>query len=198
MQVRSSVWRRDPAYFIAGPALLTIVVSALFAVRPWPVPIPSQGALLQPVTVTVLLLAGLLGVILSSRAGYPSAPPASNGRAWGEILLAILLAVAGFGAALIGVGVATNFTSGAVKALGATWVNVPLPWSLLHYGAAAVLLGCAYRLLSLPSFGWLIGRLLEGRSEVTVFAALAVLTSCIEPASMLPWLGRARSRPSPR
>jgi hypothetical protein len=185
MQTSYSDWRRDAVYFVAGPAVFTGLAVMLFAIRPWPVPIPSQGALLQPAPAIVLLAAGLVGVVLSSRAGFPSAPPLADRGAWVRILLFTALGGVAFGVGLLGVDAATNFTSEAVKVLGVTWVNVPLPWSLAHYGAAAVLLECAYRLFPIPLFAWLLGLLLKGRGSAVVFVVLAVLTSSIEPASIL-------------
>lgn len=184
-----SLWRRDVSYFIAGPGLLAALSVALFTFSPWPVPIPSQAATLQPTVVAVLLAAGIVGVGLSSRAGFPSAPRLGDGRAWIRIAVPTLIAGAGFGSAMLASDAATHFTSSALKALGASWINVPLPWSLPHYGAAAVLLEVIYRLVPLPVLTLFFGVLLKGRGASQVFWGLAILTSTIEPMSLLA-LGR--------
>lgn len=180
-----SGWR-DVAWFLAGPALVTVAVAIGFQLSPWPVPIASQAQILQPVPVALILLAGCIGVSLSSRAGLPSAPSVTDAPAWRRLSVGAVGAGLVFGAALFGLDAAFNLTAGAVKALGATWVNLPLPVSLAHYAAAAVLVECFYRLIPIPVLGWLIGRvLLRGRAASAVFWTLAVLTSCLEPASLL-------------
>jgi hypothetical protein len=181
-----SARRRDIIYFATGPVTLALITCGLFAFRPWAVPHESQSDVLRPVAVLVLLAMGLLGVALSSNAGYPSVPPLRDAAAWRGLLVPCVGGGIAFGAALLWVDAASQFSSGALAALGVTWVNVPLPASLLHYGAAAVLLECAYRIAPLAILGWLIGTvLLRGRGRPALFWVLAILTSCIEPASLL-------------
>lgn len=178
--------RRDVVYFLAGPALLTIVAAALFRFRPWAVPIASQAAIFQPFVVGSILLLGCLGVGLSSRGGLRSAPDVRNVKAWRTLLVPTLGAGAIFGAALLGLDASFQVTAGAAKALGATWVNVALPASLAHYGAGAVLVECLYRLIPIPILGWLIGNLmLKNRGGAAVFWSLAIITCLLEPASQL-------------
>ena len=64
MDAAGSTARRDALYFILGPSLITLAAVAAFKIHPWPVPIPSQGQLLQPAPVIVVLLLGLVGTIL--------------------------------------------------------------------------------------------------------------------------------------
>jgi hypothetical protein len=179
-------WRRDVIYFAAGPGLVALIACAAFALHPWPVPNPSQAAALQPVAVLALLTAGLVGAALSSAAGFPSVPTLRDGAAWRRLLLPSLGGGAVFGAVLLGVDAATQFTAGALAALHITWVNLPLPVSLLHWSGAAVLLECLYRIAPLGVLSWFIGAvLLKGRDASALFWSLAILASCIEPASLL-------------
>jgi hypothetical protein len=178
--------RRDVLYFLAGPALIAAGAAAAFHVWPWPVPIASQAQVFQPLVVASILLAGLAGVAVSSRAGLPSAPALRDGKAWGRIVLASVGGGVLFGAALLGLDALFGVTAGAAKALGATWVNVPLPASLAHYAAGGVLVECLYRLAPIPILGWLIGTaLLKKRAQTTVFWSLAIVTSMLEPAAQL-------------
>jgi hypothetical protein len=186
MDAAGSPARRDALYFILGPSLVTLAAAAAFEIHPWPVPIPSQGQLLQPVPVGAILLLGLIGVWLSNRAGLPSAPNVRETVQWRRLLSVAVGSGLIFGIALFGLDAATGLTAGAAKALGASWINVPLPQSLAHYAAAAVLLECLYRIVPITLLGWLIGRLmLRGRADGQVFWTLALLTSLIEPASQL-------------
>jgi len=186
MAATSSLTKRNVLYFVAGPALLTMAAVAAFQAQHWPVPIPSQAQLFQPVAVAVILVLGVIGVALSSRAGLPSALEASDAAGWRRLLFVSGGAGVVFGIVLLGLDAATGLTAGAAKALGVTWINVPLPQSLAHYGAAAVLLECVYRIIPITLFLWLIGRIiLQGRGNTQVFWTLALLTSLIEPASQL-------------
>ncbi len=62
---------------------------------------PSQAQLLHPLPVTVILLLGITGVALASRAGLPSAPEVRNAEAWRRILFTSGGAGILFGAALL-------------------------------------------------------------------------------------------------
>lgn len=186
MDLASSPARRDALYFIVGPSFVALAAAAAFKIDPWPVPIPSQAQLLDPVTVGVTLLFGLGGVLLSNRAGLPSAPSVRETAQWRRLLGVAVGSGLLFGIALFGYDSATGLTAQAAKALGASWINVPLPQSLAHYAAAAILLECIYRIVPITILGWLIGRImLRGRADGWVFWILAVLTSLIEPASQL-------------
>jgi hypothetical protein len=181
-----SSWRRDAAYFVAGPAVLTVACAAAFHLRPWAVPVASPTTIFAPAPLLVILAAGVVGAALSSRAGYPSVPAIGDLKGWARLLPPTIGSGVLFGAALLGVDAVTHFTAGALASLGATWINVPLPQSLAHYGAAAVLLECVYRILPLPLIGWVVGRLFpRARGSGALFWTLAVLTSCLEPASLL-------------
>ena len=198
MAAAPSLARRNALYFVSGPALVTLAAVAAFQLRPWPVPIPSQAQLLQPLPVAVILLLGLIGVALSNRAGLPSAPDIRDAAAWRRLLLVSGGAGIAFGVVLFGLDAATGLTAGALKALGATWINVPLPQSLAHYAAAGVLLECLYRIIPITLFLWLIGRvILRGRGNTQVFWSVALITSRIEPASGLEVAGINAVAPVP-
>lgn len=178
--------RRDVRYFLGGPALIAVGAATAFHLRPWPVPIASQAQVFQAPVVASILLAGAVGVALSSRMDLPSAPALRDGDAWGRIAVATAGAGALFGAALLVLDAAFGITAGAAKALGATWVNVALPASLAHYAAGGVLVECLYRLAPIPILGWLIGTvLLRKRANAAVFWSLAIITSLLEPAAQL-------------
>lgn len=186
MDAASSPARRDALYFVVGPSLITLAAAAAFWIRPWAVPIPSQAQVLQPAPVVGVLLLGVLGAWFSSRAGLPSAPSIRDTAQWRRLLLVAVGSGLVFGVFLFWLDAATGLTVAASKALGVSWINVPLPQSLAHYGAAAVLLECVYRIIPITLLGWLIGRvLLKGRADGAVFWVLAVLTSLLEPASAL-------------
>jgi hypothetical protein len=186
MRAEVSPARRDALYFILGPALVTVAAVAAFQLHPWSVPLPAQAQLLQPAPASVVLLLGLVGVWLSNRAGLPSAPGLRDGPQWRRLLIVAIGSGLVFGVALFGIDAATGLSAGAAKALGVSWINVPAPQSLAHYGAAGVLLECVYRIFPIPLLMWLVGRvMLKGRADGPVFWALALLTSLIEPASNL-------------
>lgn len=186
MRAEISPARRDALYFILGPALITLAAVAAFQFHPWPVPLPSQAQLLQPAPAGVVLLLGLAGAWLSNRAGLPSAPSLRDGPRWRRLLIVAVGSGLVFGVALFGIDAATGLSVGAAKALGVSWINVPAPQSLAHYGAAGVLLECIYRIFPIPLLMWLVARvMLKGRADGPVFWTLALLTSLIEPASNL-------------
>ena len=195
MNAAGSPARRDARYFVVGPLLITLAVAAAFKIHPWAVSIPSQAQVMQPAPVAAILLLGLLGAWFSSRAGLPSAPDIRDTAQWRRLLTIAVGSGLIFGVFLFWLDAATGLTAGASKALGVSWINVPLPQSLAHYGAAAVLLECAYRIIPITLLAWLIGRvILKGRADGPVFWVLAALTSLIEPASAL---GLARPDAAP-
>lgn len=186
MRAWTGDWRRDLGLFAAGPGLIAVGSAALFAIHSWPVPTPSQAQILSPLPLVTLLAAGAIGARLSAGVGYPAAPRLPDSRAWMRLAAPALVAGAVFGALLLAADTATGFTSGALAALGMTWVNVALPWSIPHYAAAAILLECAYRLLPIPLLSLALKGLLRGRGATSIFVALTILTSLLEPLGLLP------------
>lgn len=178
--------RRELAIFLLGPAALTLVTATIFRVYPWPVPLEAQGKLLGFAPASVILALAVLGLMCARRAGVPDTPALSDGAIWKKIFIATVPLGLFCGALLLAADVFFGFTSAAVSAIDVSWVHVPLPESLLHYSAGAVLLECLYRLIPLPILTWLIsGVLMKGRAREPVFWALAVLTSLFEPAGFL-------------
>lgn len=177
--------RRDLAYFLAGPALIILAITALFNLRPWPVCTPMQAAnFLWPVA-GAYLAAGALGVFLSSRVGIPSAPTLVDAPAWRRLLLWSALpglAAAGFDLCQNLVPLLHQRSVETATAAGFTWFNVALPWSIAHYTHAAVLSECVFRLGSIPIVTWLVSNLaLRGRAQALVFWSAAALMALVEP-----------------
>lgn len=177
---------RDTLYFLLGPGLFTLAVALTFAISPWPVPIPAQGAMLGVAPALILVAMAGVGVCLAPRAGISSPPPVRDRAAWRKILVHTIVPGAAVGALLLFLDMQWGFTSTALQGLGVTWVHVPLPQSLLHYGAGGVLVEALYRLIPLPILTWLIsGVILQGRAREAVFWTLAALTSLMEPVGLM-------------
>jgi hypothetical protein len=128
----------------------------------------------------IIGLAGLVGIWLADRTGFPAAWDAcvSNRQRF-----ALPVAV-GLGLGLFDVGYDLIFHGTAAFAanheLGA--FNAPFPGSLLFYPGGAIIVEVVYRLLPIPLLLWLISSLLlRGRFQTPLFWTLAVLTSLIEP-----------------
>ncbi len=185
LNFRDHDWRNS-ILFLAGPALVTFIVALVFRFNPWPVPIPAQGQILQLIPVGFILGLGCIGVTLSPLVGLPGAPALADLARWRSVLIASLVPGFVFGATLFWLDATFGIASSAVANLGATWVNLPLPQSLGHFAAAAVLVECVYRLIPIPIFTWLVSRVgFRGRFESPTFWALAILTSLVEPVSQL-------------
>lgn len=177
--------RRDLAYFLAGPVLVTLIVTALYNLDPWPVCTPMQAAnFLWPVA-GGYLAAGTLGVFLSNRVGVPSAPALADGMAWRRLLLWSALpglAAATFDLSQSLIPLLHQRSVETAHATGMTWFNVALPWSIAHYTHAAVLSECVFRLGSIPLLTWLVSTLaLRGRAQAQVFWGAAALMALVEP-----------------
>lgn len=177
--------RRDLAYFLAGPVLVTLTVTALYNLRPWPVCTTMQAANFQWPVAGAYLLAGVLGVVLASRVGVPSAPALADRSAWRRLL--VWSALPGLAAATfdLALNLLPLFRDRAVEsahAAGLTWFNVALPWSIPHYVHAAVLSECVFRLGPIPVVTWLVSNLaLRGRAQGQVFWVAAMLMALVEP-----------------
>ena len=140
-----------------------------------------------------VLVAGAIGVGLSSRFGCRSAPPLADGRDRAG-LLAISCGV-GFAAGLYQLfqSVWPPFAhqveildrQSGMPALAA-WVNVGLPWSIPHYFVGSVGLEILYRLAPIPILTWLISNLaLRGRGQAATFWSVGVLAAFLEPLTSL-------------
>jgi len=140
----------------------------------------SRMALFDWPSIAIIGLAGLVGVLLAQRTGFPE----PSLRPFGERLLAPIA----IGAALGALGVLLDLVGGGTKIFlaesGLARFNMPLPASLVFYPGGAIFVEVAYRLLPIPLLLWLVSNVaLRGRWREQTFWVLAVLTSAIEPLS---------------
>lgn len=180
-----STARRDLAYFILGPALVSVGIVVLFHVTPWPVVSPIQALNYRWDVALTFLIVGGVGVFLSSRAGMPSAPPLSDLRGWRRLLLSGGLSGLGVAALDLALGfwpTLHQHLEASARAAGFHWVNVGLPASLPHYTFGAIIAECFYRLGPIVIVTWLVSTvLLKGRFQGAVFWTTAVLMAFLEP-----------------
>jgi len=153
---------------------------------------PRVGLFSWP-SIAIFGAAGALGVWLAHRTGFPAAwDPRISDR--DRLVYPILIGLA-FGAALVGHDLLFHWTDAfrrlnpdlpSFNALG------PFPGPLLFCSGGAIFVEVFYRLLPIPLLLWLISNVaLRGRGQDQVFAALAALTSLIEPVTQdLPALQR--------
>jgi hypothetical protein len=140
--------------------------------------------LFTPPSIAVFGLAGLIGVWLSHRTGFPPAWDSRVGirqRLFFPILWGI-----GIGVALVAHDLVFHWTAAYKEIIGATSFNVvaPFPGPLLFYSGGAIIVEVFYRLLPIPLLLWLVSNLaLRRRNRESVFWVLAALTSLIEPAT---------------
>jgi hypothetical protein len=141
---------------------------------------PRAGLFAWPM-IAAVALAGLLGIWLSDRTGFPAA--------WGQdtvsnrkrILIPVALGIS-FGVIASGIDLVFHGTSFFVQQTGNSSFNVPFPGSLLFYSGGAIVVEVIYRLVTIPLLLWLISNVvLRGRAQTQVFWALALLTSLLEP-----------------
>lgn len=140
---------------------------------------PRRG-LFGPLPVALVALVGGIGVSLAARTGFPSAWDArvdQRVRFAYPIAVGILL-----GLVSVGLEVATGGIAFFLEDMALERFNAPLPGSLLLYPAGAIVLEVVYRLLPIPLLLWIALRLgLPERHRLTLFWALALVTSLLEP-----------------
>ena len=142
---------------------------------------PRAGLFSLP-AIALVGLAGLVGVWLSHRAGFPAAldPRISNRQRF------LYPALIGLGLGLVLV-VREQFTGGIgifLEQTGLPAFNAPFPGSLLFYTGGAIIVEVIYRLLPIPLVLWLFLKVVRGqRAQNRAFWVLALLTSAIEPVS---------------
>jgi hypothetical protein len=184
---------RDLLIFLCGPGLLVAVVTAAFALHPWPTPYAVQANTYKPLFVAPVMALAALGVWLSPRIGPPSAPAFADRRAWARLLVAGVL----LGLAMLAISVFLDLGMGlarrAAQAIGQASINVPFPASIAHYAFGAVIEEAIAHLIPIPLLCWVIGSLiLRGRYPLVVFWVVAVLLSPLEPLGQaLPLAGHA-------
>jgi hypothetical protein len=129
-------------------------------------------------------LAGLVGVWLSDRTGFPSAwdPRVSDRQ---RLLYPIAMGLL-IGVLMAALDTLTHGTRIFAEIYGLERFNAPFPGSPLFYTGGAILVEVIYRLVPIPLLLWLISILaLRGRAQTQVFWVLAVLTSLFEPVTQL-------------
>lgn len=146
---------------------------------------PSQAALIGWIPITIFSIAGLIGVLLSERTGFPQAWDACISN-WRRIILPISLGIV-FGIVLTFLDLATGFTKYIVARHGlAQQYNGFLP-TLLSFSTASILVQVVYRLVPIPLLLWLVSNLiLKGKGQNQVFWVLAILFAYFEPFTMTP------------
>jgi hypothetical protein len=145
---------------------------------------PLQAAAFTWPILIVVGAAGLLGLFLSTRTGFPDWWDARI-SARGRLLLPAGIGL-GAGVLFLVVERLTSFEQLALASTGQASINVPFPASLFFYPAGAIITEILYRLAPLPLLLWLISNVvLRHRFERQVFWVVAVLVSLIEPASQV-------------
>jgi hypothetical protein len=147
---------------------------------------PTQKALFSWARLGLIGAAGLAGVWLSHRTGFPGAWDARVSSRQ-RLLIPAALGL-GFAAALIAFDRVTGFAHQAAAAFGLERQFTDYPSMFLIFTAAPVIVEVVYRLVPIPLGLWLVsGLALRGRGQAPLFWALAVLTSLLEPLSQTPW-----------
>jgi hypothetical protein len=148
-----------------------------------------RSALFSWPAIGIIGLAGLVGIWLADRTGFPAAWDA---RVSNRARLLLPIAV-GLGLGLLDVYHDLLFHGTAAFAANHELAafNAPFPGSVLFYPGGAIIVEVFYRLLPIPLLLWLISSLLlRGGFQTPLFWMLAVLTSLIEPSTQaLPELG---------
>jgi hypothetical protein len=172
------VWIALVAWLVFFRVVITNVLPQTFAD-------PDQRALLDWLPLAIFSIAGLIGVLLSERSGFPEAwdPRISNMQ---RIVIPLSLGIV-FGIALTALDLATGFTKYIVARHGlAQQYNGFLP-TLLSFSTASILVQVIYRLVPIPLLLWLISNvLLRGRRQNQVFWVLAIVFAFFEPFTMTP------------
>ena len=128
----------------------------------------------------VWTVAGLIGVWLAHRTGFPDAWDRRIGNRQRFLISALL----GLGISLpfVAIDLLTHFTAIQAAQHGQPRENIDFPASVLIYPGGAVIVELIYRLFLVPLLLWLISNVaLKGRWQAQVFWVLAFLTSLIEP-----------------
>ena len=174
---------RDIILYVCGPALVLIAIAALFAARPWPIPVARQAETFTLIPLATTLAVGALGVWLSSRAGLPSAPALSDARRWGWLVMAST----GLGVAFVAVTALLDTSLGLerfmARLIGHPSINVPYPASVAHYLYGGIAQECLFRIGPVPILAWTIGKLVfRDGAKPQVFWVVGMISSLLQPA----------------
>jgi hypothetical protein len=170
-----------------------IAIAALFAARPWPVPVAQQVQEFAPAPMATSLLVGALGVWLSSRAGLPSAPSLTDARRWAWLVLAS----AGLALAILAASAVMDASLGlqrfAAQRIGQPSINVPFPASIAHYLYGSIAQESLFRIGPVPILSWTIGKLVfRDGAKAQVFWVVAIALSLVEPVVQATMFVQAR------
>jgi hypothetical protein len=176
--------RRELVLFLLIAAAPALAISAIFQLHPWPTPMKAQADALGWGQTGLYLAIGALGALVATRAGAAATPSPAD-RRWGRLLAVGLLLGLAYGAFELALGRLTPWDAQLevqTRAQGFTWVNVGLPWSLLHYLHGSILSECAFRLGAILIPTYLVSHLLlRGRHKAAVFWTFAAIAAFIEP-----------------
>jgi len=136
--------------------------------------VPVQAASASLPFAVAVVLGGLIGVLLSTRAGFPEM---CNEKA---SLLRRLLLSGGIGVVFAAVLIGLN----SLFPLGQ--INVPFPHSIPFYLQGGIEATILHQLIPLPLLVWLFSGVLFGRRwQTQTFWVVTLLTALVEPGLML-------------
>lgn len=130
--------------------------------------------------IAIWTVAGLVGVVLAERTGFPSALDERIGNVQ-RFLVPVLIGIA-FGIVYVVHDLITGASRIFVSLYGQPAFNITFPASLPIYTGGAIISEVLFRLLPIPLLLWLISSIaLRGKYQNQVFWVLAILTSLLEP-----------------
>lgn len=140
----------------------------------------SQAQVFEWTALAIWTAAGLVGVVLAERTGFPSALDGRVGN-FERFLVPTLVGLV-FGGAYVIHDLITGASQIFTSIYGLPSVNIEFPASALIYTGGAIISEVLFRLLPIPLLLWLISSLaLRGSYQNQIFWVLAVLTSLLEP-----------------
>jgi len=175
VRTSTTVWLALMAYVVLVKLIITAFPAAFRNA--------AQQAFFEWQLLPVWAVAGLLGVWLATRTGFPEPLGAGISRTrW--LLVPALLGLA-FGVLEVAFDLATGGTRLAAALTHQPSFTIDFPQSVLIYSGGTVIVEVIFRLLPLPLLLWLISTVvLRKRAQGTVFWALALLTSALEPLGL--------------
>ncbi|HEU4642509.1 MAG TPA: hypothetical protein VFS44_08650 [Gemmatimonadaceae bacterium] len=171
------------APFLALIAYLAVVKLALEHLLPASFGAHALAAVFTWPVIGVVTAAGLVGISLAARTGFPGVwDPAVPLRE--RLALPASLGFA-LGAVAVFVDSFTGSAAAASSALGIPSVHVPFPAGALIYPGVAIAAGVLFHLLPLPLLLWGASRAgIDIWRRETAFVIAAVLVASVEPLAM--------------
>ena len=149
--------------------LLLVLVKCFFLVFPAKYPLPDQESAFSWLTITIVSIAGLIGLVLSRRTGFPDMWDARVSNRQRFVIPAVI-------------GLIYGVITVLVDLSNPEPVHLRLPYSILFYAYGATLLEILLRLFAVTFLVWLISNLiLRGRWQTPVFWFAAVVAALYEP-----------------